>query len=364
MDIPLALPVIDDDTRAEVDRVLQEEFYLGGDSVEAFEEEYAEYIGTEHAISVSSGTQAIHLSLRAAGVDEDSTVVTTPATFIASANAIERTGATIKFADINSDTYTIDVDEVREIVDKYDIDAILPVHLYGYPAEMDELQDVSGETPIISDACQAHGAMYRGEKVGSLGTAAGFSFYPSKNMTVGGDGGIVTTDSDEIAAEIQSLRDVGRKGTKKYEHQQVGYTARMDTMKAAIGRNQLEKLDEWNERRQDIARRYTKAWHQISELKLPPTKTEKIRPAWYLYVIRHENRDALAAFLEDRGIETGVHYDPPVHLQPPYRNRGYAEIQHVNTEKWADEVLSLPVHPHLSNEEVEHIIETVKNFHK
>lgn len=362
MDIPLALPVVDEDMREEVDRVLREEFYLGGDSVEAFERDFADYVGTEHAVAVSSGTAAIHLALRAHGIGEGDTVITTPATFIATANAIVRTGATPKFVDISMDTYTIDVDAVERAIEDSDVDAILPVHLYGYPADMSRLQDVAGDIPIIGDACQAHGAKIDGEDVGALGQAACFSFYPSKNMTVAGDGGMVTTDDDDVASRVRSLRDVGRADEGKYDHQRIGYTDRLGTINAAIGRQQLRRLDEWNARRSEISSRYRDAWADIEELVLPPDGSSTIDPAWYLYVVRCDNRDDLAAHLEARGVETGIHYDPPVHLQPPYRERGHESETFLDTERWAKEVLSLPVHPHLSDEEVEHVITSVEEY--
>jgi perosamine synthetase len=360
MEIPLALPKLDTETIDGVVESLEEEFFLRGDSVEEFEGAFADYIGVENAVSVSSGTQALHLSLRSLGISEGDTVLTTPATFIATANVVVRTGATLRFVDVSLDTYTIDLDEVEEVVEKEEIDAIMPIHTYGYPVDMDRLREIAGDIPIVSDSCQAHGAEYRGERVGSMSTMAGFSFYPSKNMTVGGDGGMVTTDDDELADAVRSLRDVGR--DKDGVHRRLGYTARMSTVNAVIGKSQLESLEDWNERRREVASLYTESLDGVGDLTLPPMGDEAVTPAWYLYVIRTDHRDELMSFLEDKGVETGIHYQTPVHLQPPYQRMGFEEGMFPDSEKWSRNVLSLPMHPHLTDEEVEYITDAVEEF--
>lgn len=362
MDIPLALPVVDEKMREEVDRVLREEYFLRGESVEAFEREFADYIGVDEAVAVSSGTQALHLSLRALGVSEGDTVLTTPASFIATANAVLRAGATPKFVDVTLDDYSMDQDALAAAVEETDdLAAVVPVHLYGHPDPVDGLRSVVGNVPILSDACQAHGASVGGEKVGSLADVGAFSFYPSKNMMVAGDGGMITTDDADFAADLRSLRDVGR-GDDNYEHTQVGYTARMNTMNAAVGRKQLARLDGWNERRAEIAARYSVAFENIDDLVLPPAGGPDVTPAWYMYAVRSPRRDALAEFLNERGVETGVHYPTPIHLQPPYRDRGFEEGMFPNAERWANEILSLPVHPHVEDEGVQHVVQSVRAF--
>lgn len=360
MDIPLALPKLDDSTIADVERCLNEEFFLRGDSVGEFEENFADFVGVDNAVSVNSGTQALHLSLKSLGISEGDTVLTTPATFIATSNVIVRTGATPRFVDVSLDTYTIDLDEVEKVVESEDIDAIMPVHTYGYPVEMDQLKKIAGDIPIVADTCQAHGASYKGEQAGSMSTIAGFSFYPSKNMTVGGDGGMVTTDDDELANLVRSFRDVGR--DENGIHQRIGYTARMNTVNAVIGKNQLESLEDWNRRRREIASIYTKRLNDIEDLTLPPQGDNDIKPAWYVYAVRTSLRDELISFLDEKGIETGINYERPVHLQPPYREMGYEEGMYPKSERWSREVLSLPMHPHLSDEEVDHITKSVRRF--
>jgi perosamine synthetase len=364
MDIPLAMPEMTEEMRAEADRVLKQEFFVGGETIDKFEAEFAEFVGADYAVGVNSGTQALHLSLRALGVGEGDTVVTTPATFIATANSIVRTGADVAFVDVNLDSYTIDIDKLADIAnEKDDIAAIIETDLYGYPTDVDRIREVAPDIPIVSDACQAHGASLRGQRVGSMADMTAFSFYPSKNMTVGGDGGMITTNDRELARLARSYSDVGRAvGDADYDHPRIGYTARLDTFKAAIGRKQLEQLPEWNEQRATIAAKYTTAFEDLDGLTLPPSGDGDVTPAWYFYVVRTPRRDELAEHLESRGVETGVHYPTPIHLQPPYLEREFSTGDFPKSEQWAKEVLSLPVHPHLSDEQVEYVIEAVRDF--
>jgi perosamine synthetase len=363
MVIPLAQPAMTEKMRSEAERVLEEEYFVQGETVSVFEREFADFVGSSDAVAVSSGTQAIHLSLRALEVGTGDTVITTPATFIATANAISRTGADVRLVDINTDTYTIDLGSLRRTVaEADDVSAIIPVHLYGYPVDIDAIRNVAPGVPIVSDACQAHGAAIGDDQIGSISDLTAFSFYPSKNMTVGGDGGMVTTDDAELARAVRSLADVGRAPHDlDYEHTRVGYTARLDTVKAAIGRVQLNHLPDWNARRRTVAQRYLTAFDEL-ELELPPDGDKQITPAWYFFVVRTPVRDRLANFLSERGIETGVHYPTPVHLQPPYRKIGYEAGDFPESETWADMVLSFPVHPHLEDGDVEHVISSVRSF--
>jgi perosamine synthetase len=254
--------------------------------------------------------------------------------------------------DISLDTYTIDTEKLDDCIKKYKekVKAILPIHLYGYPCNMDELMEIAEEYSInvLEDACQSHGATYKNKKVGSFGNAGAFSFYPSKNMTVCGDGGMVTTSNSDIAEKVSSLRDVGRSRDASYFHPYVGYTARMNTVNAAIGNLQLKYLEEGNDKRRNLARIYAEELAGVGDIAIPPRETTAIKPAWHLYVIRTKHRDLLKNYLEKKGIECGIHYPVPVHLQPPYRKMGYTEGMFPNTEKWAKEVLSLPLFPNMS----------------
>lgn len=362
MEVNLANPVMSDEMAQEAERVLHEEFFVSGDSVVAFEEAFEEYIGVDHAVAVDSGTRALHLALRSLGISEGDTVLTVPATFIASANVIIRTGATPEFTDISLNTYTMDLQRASDAIEEHDIDAIIPVHLYGYPVDIPALTEIADGIPIVTDACQAHGACIDGERVGSHADLAAFSFYPSKNMTVAGDGGMITTDDGELASQLRSLRDVGR-STEPYLHERIGYTARLNTLNAAIGRIQLNHLDEWNRRRKEIAARYQAELDGVGDLVLPPAGDDRFEPAWYFYVVRTNYRDDLADYLAERGIETGKQYEIPVHYQPLYRERGYDQESYPNTEQWARELLTLPVHQGLSDEQVSHVIDTIDEFY-
>lgn len=362
MDVSLAQPAMTSEMIDEVTRVLREEFFLRGETVTAFEDAFAEFVGTEEAIAVNSGTDALILGLEALGVGEGDAVITTPGTFISTANAIVAVDAEPVFVDVGLNTYTIDVDGVRRVAEQRDdIAAVIPVHTYGYPVDVDAVREAAGGVPVLADACQAHGATIRGERTGSVADVGAFSFYPSKNMTVAGDGGMVTTDDPDVAEMVRSLRDVGR-GEGETEHPRLGFTRRMNTINAAVGKEQLRHLDEWNERRREVARAYTRGLEGVGDLVLPPVPGDNRQSAWYLYVVRTEHRDELQSFLEEEGVEAGVHYRTPVHLHPPYRDRGHEPGEFPAAERWASEVLSLPIHPQLADEEVEYVVESVERF--
>lgn len=364
--IYLSEPILNEEMINNAINALKTERFLKGESIKKFEEEFGKYVGTKYALAVNSGTSALHLSLIASGIKAGDYVVTTPASFIATANAIVYIGAKPIFSDISPETYNIDPYILEEKIKKYKkkVKAIIPVHLYGYPCDMDHILEIAEryDIKVLEDACQAHGAMYKGKRVGSLGIAGAFSFYPSKNMTVCGDGGMVTTNSEDIAKIVESLRDVGRSKDSSYFHERIGYTARMNTINAAIGRIQLKHLEEWNEKRRKIAKEYNKKLAGIGDLILPPKENSNIKPVYHLYVIRTKYRDQLKEYLEKNGIECGIHYPLPIHLQMPYRQMGFRERMFPNAEKWAKEVLSLPMHPNLTEDDIEYIVTRVDNF--
>jgi len=365
MKISLAEPILTEKMIEAAIEAIKNERFLRGRSVREFEKEFARFIGTNHALAVNSGTSALHLSLIAMGLKKGDCIITTPATFISTANVITYICAKPIFVDISLETYTIDTEKLEKAFKEHKkIKAIIPVHLYGYPCKMDEILEIAEkhDVKILEDACQAHGAIYSGRRVGSFGDVAAFSFYPSKNMTVAGDGGMVTTNNDEIAEVIDSLRDVGRSRNKPYIHDCIGYTARMGTINAAIGRIQLRYIDRWNEKRRKIAREYDKKLDTIGDLVTPPKETSKIKPVYHLYVIRTKYRDQLKEFLEERNIECGIHYPLPVHLQPPYLQMGFHKAMFPNAEKWAAEILSLPMHPNLTKEGIEYIVTCIEDF--
>jgi perosamine synthetase len=362
MGISLAAPYLSEETLDEAERTLREEFFVGGESVEAFESDLCSYLNVDHAVTVDSGTRALQFALEALGIGEGDTVVTTPATFIATANVIVRTGATPRFVDIDLDTYGPDIDELAQICKNESIDAVMPVHLYGYPMDVDNIREAVNDVPIVSDACQAQGAARDGYKIGSKSDVAGMSFYPSKNLTVAGDGGVLLTDDDEIARIAKSLRDVGR-SKSGYEHERIGYTARLNTVNAAIGRQQLNQLDEWNERRQFIATQYNDAFEKLPVVR-PPSGEKNVHPAWYFYTIRTDDPDSVRSYLSNHEIEAGDQYRIPVHLQPPYQEIGYGEGEFPRAEQWANKLVTLPCHQHMTDEDVRQVINKMEAYFK
>jgi perosamine synthetase len=369
MKISLMQPILNDEMVASAVHALRNENFLRGKSVEEFEASFANYIGVQHAIAVNSGTSALHLSLMAMGIKKGDCIITTPATFIATANAILYLNAKPEFVDISLDTYTINTRELEKCIRKCNkkAKAIIPVHIYGYPCKMNEILEISEKygLKVLEDSCQAHGAVFRNRKVGSFGEAAAFSFYPSKNMTVCGDGGMITTDDCRLAERARSLRDGGRRRNEMYLHDFVGFSARMNTVNAAIGKVQLKYLEKWNKLRCKISEMYGKELQGVGDIILPPAGNSEAVPVWHLYVIRTRHRDRLKKHLENLGVQCGIHYPTPVHLQPPYRELGFGERRYPESEKWAKEVISLPMHPSLSEDEVEYVARnTIEFFEK
>jgi perosamine synthetase len=358
----LSKPVIKNEMIEIVSQVMQNEKLVMGESVIKFEEELARYFGVKYAITTSSGTHALEFALKAIGLKGGHKVITTPFSFIATSNSILHAGGEPVFADIRDNTFNIDPNEINKRISS-NVKAILPVHLYGYPADMNEIIELANRNglKVIEDACQAHGAIYYGRKVGTLSDAGCFSFYPSKNMTVCGDGGTVITNDEDIAKTVMKLRDCGR--ISKYEHDMIGYTARLNTINAAIGRIQLKYLDQWNETRRKIAKAYNSLLSDIDEIILPPSETSTIKPVYHLYVIRTKYRNKLRKWLEGNGIECGVHYPIPIHLQPIYRKiYRYSGGEYPQSEKASQTVLSLPMHPLLKDDEIKYVSEKIHDF--
>ena len=329
---------------------LRNESFVGGESVSKFEEEFAEYTGVKHAVSVSSGNSALQISLMALGIADNSKVVTPTNSFIASANCIRMTNAHPILADIDLKDGGIDVSGITQSVD-----AIIPVHIYGNPCNFDSVKAFAEEQkiPIVEDACQAHGAVYKNRKVGSLSDVGCFSFYPTKNMTVGGDGGMTTTNNEEIAQKISSIRDNGRK--TKNEFDKLGFTMRLNTVNAAIGRIQLKHLDEKNSRRREIVSIYKK--NLVEDCILP--ENENGKSVYHQIVIRHSKRNEIRKGLADNDIGSAIYYETPIHLQPIYQEYGY---KLPNSEKFSKEVMSLPSYPQLTDEQILVICEHVNKI--
>ena len=347
MNIPFFVQEFTDEMEEAAIDALRNESFVGGESVLKFEEEFANYTGTKYAVSVSSGNSALQISLMALGIGHKSKVITPTNSFIASANCIRMTNAEPILTDIDIKDGNIDLSN-----NEYSVNGIIPVHIYGNPCNFDLVKSFSEEQniPIIEDACQAHGAEYKGKKVGSLGDIGCFSFYPTKNMTVGGDGGMTTTDNEETALKIKSIRDNGRK--TKNEFDRLGFTMRLNTVNAAIGRVQLRHLDKKTARRREIASIYRK--NLAEDCILPENKNGK--SVYHQIVIRHEKRDEIRKKLTDNDIGSAIYYETPIHKQPIYQEFGY---KLPNSEKFSKEIMSFPSYPQLTDEQVLEICEHV-----
>jgi len=327
--------------------------FILGPEVRGFEQEFAEYVGAAHAIGVSSGTDALHLALRACGVKPGDEVIMPAHTFIATAEAVVMAGATPVFADIDRRTYNLDPAALQASITPK-ARAVIAVHLYGQPADLDPIQQVASRHGliVIEDAAQAHGACYRGRNVGTLADAACFSFYPTKNLGAYGDAGAVTTNDEAIAERIRMLRDHGRRD--KYEHLLEGYGNRLDELQAAVLRVKLRHLAVWTKRRRELADAYR---GRLTAAGIePPFVPEWAEPVWHLFAVRVAGRAEVRRAMQAAGVETGVHYPTPLHLQPAFARLRYARGSLPVAERAADEVLSLPLYPELSLEAVSQIV--------
>lgn len=339
-----------------IQRVLKSGWFILGEEVKQFEEEFSKYIGTKYGIGVNSGSDALFLALKALGIGTGDEVITISHTFISTVDSIVRNGAKPVFVDIDPDTYCIDVAKIEERITEK-TRAILPVHLYGHPADMEPIMEIAKKYNlwVIEDACQAHGAEYKGKKVGGIGVLGCFSFYPTKNLGAYGDGGIIVTSNEELAEKLKMLRNYGQ--PQKYYHDFVGINSRLNEIQAAILQVKLKHLDEWNEKRRRVANLYREFLKSSNVI--VPVEKEYAKHAYHLYVIRCRERDKLQQYLSERGIETQIHYPIPVHKQKAYLDLVDAQLP--ITEKICDEILSLPIYPWLNNDEVSSIAEVIKN---
>jgi dTDP-4-amino-4,6-dideoxygalactose transaminase len=360
VDLGLQYRSIAPDIDQALSSVLQRADFVLGQDVSLFEQEFSSYCGAAFAVSVDSGTSALELALRALGVGPGDEVITAANSYIASALAISHVGATPVLVDADSTTYTIDISAVGRVISSR-TRAIIPVHLYGQPADMGAILQIARDHKlfVLEDACQAHGAVYRNHRVGSLGHAAAFSFYPGKNLGAYGDGGAVVTNDETIAKRVRELRNYGQ--TDKYKHMIKGYNRRLDTLQAAVLRVKLPHLDMWNEARRRHAALYNDSLADAGVS--TPHECTQGRSVWHLYVIRTTYRDELQAHLAERGISTGIHYPLPIHLQPAYSDLGYKPGSFPVTEQCAQECLSLPMYAELTDAAIEYIADTIRQFH-
>jgi len=363
MQIPfLDLKAHHDSIREELETAIREVIdsnaFAGGPFVAKFEQDFASYCGAAHAIGVGNGTDALWLTLLALGVGAGDEVITVPMTFMATAEAISYCGAKPVFVDIDERTYTLDPDLLERAINPR-TKAIIPVHLFGQPADMDAIHAIAQRRglPVIEDACQAHGAEYRGQKVGSSGISGCFSFYPGKNLGALGEAGAVVTNDEALRNKIQMLRDHGQ--AKKYHHAVIGWNARMDGIQGAALRVKLKHLDRANEARRANARFYDQHLAGVEEIILP-TEAKYARHVYHLYVVRVQERDRVLQAMANRGIACGIHYPIPVHLQEAYRFLGHQKGSFPVAERCADEFLSLPMYPELTTPQLEAVVRELK----
>lgn len=352
-----------DETIDEVVSVLESGRFVKGPVLERFEDRFAAECGVDHAVGVSSGTAALLLSLQAAGIGPGDQVFVPGHTFFATASPVITLGADPVFVDVDPETGTIDPDELADAAEDAEQPAgVIPVHIYGGMADMSAIDEVATEHDlfVLEDACQAHFATRDGETAGAAGDAGAFSFYPSKNMTVGGDGGMVTTDDEGLAQRMRALRNHGRNDDG--EHVQLGLNYRLDETNAAVGLGQLERIRTWNEERNRAARRYTDRLSAIREVVTPYSPPEAFH-VHHLYVIQVPDRDQLGAYLNDRGIETSIHYETPAHRHPVIEE-AVGETTLPRTESLVDRILSLPMHPRITDEEIDRVCDAIEGYYQ
>ena len=365
VDLKAQYDSIKDEINEAIQNVLDNTSFIMGEELKKFEEEFARFCDVKYAIGVANGSDALILALRACGIGKGDEVITVPHTFISTAEAISNVGGKIVFVDIDPKTYTIDLSKIEEKINKR-TKAIIPVHLYGQSANMDTIMRLAKkyDLKVIEDAAQAHGAEYKGKKVGSIGDVSCFSFYPGKNLGAYGDAGMVVTNNEEISEKIKLLRNHGRI-TKKYEHEIEGYSSRLDNLQAAILRVKLRHLNKWNESRRGNAKKYNELLSNVDGI-ITPYEADYVKHVYHLYVIRveKERRDKLREELKYKGVATGIHYPIPLHLQPAYSYLGYKEGDFPVTEECSQKILSLPMFAELTDEQIENIVEIIKNFKK
>lgn len=360
LDLKAAYLELQAELDAAFSRVMNSGYYILGEEVEVFEQEFADYCQVKYCIGVANGLDALHLILRGYGIGEGDEVIVPSNTYIATWLAVSYAGATPVAVEPDVNTYNIDPRKIESAITPR-TKAIMPVHLYGQPAEMNEINDIAEKynLKVIEDAAQAHGAAYNGHRTGSLGDAAGFSFYPGKNLGAFGDAGAVVTNDKDLADSVMILRNYGSR--KKYFNEIQGYNSRLDPLQAAFLRVKLRYLDDWNARRRLIAERYLESLSSYSEIRLPSVSDSAV-PSWHLFVIRSSKRDYLQSFFADKGIGTLIHYPVPPHLSEAYRNAEISGKSYPISEALAETSLSLPIGPHLSKEQQQIVITVLSEF--
>lgn len=369
--------------------VLNSANYIMGDNVLQFENEFSEYLGIKHSISVGNGTDALVIALKAMGIGKGDEVITTPFTFFATAESISAVGAKPVFVDVKLDTFNIDTTKIEEKITK-NTKAIMPVHIFGQPADMDEIMNIAKKYNlyVIEDACQAIGAEYKDRKIGTIGDISCFSFFPTKNLGCAGDGGMIVTNNDKLATIVRGLRThgSGENGQKaynllnnieekilensegndtiynplKYYNYLIGFNSRLDAIQAAILRIKLKKIDEWNNRRNIIAQKYNKELENCDLI--TPFKKENVKHVYHMYILQSEKREEILKYLKKKGIATGVYYPIPLHLQKVYKNLGYKEGDFPNAEYLSHRTFAIPMFAELKENQIMYIINKLIEF--
>ena len=360
VDLVAQFRTIEPEVRRRLDATLTRGDFILGQELAEFESAFALFCECRRAVGVASGLDALKLALRALEIGPGDEVITVANSFIATALAITAVGAKPVLVDCDPDTFTMDPSQIEAaITDR--TRAVLPVHLYGRPADIDAIRAICQRHGLylVEDAAQAHGARYRGRRCGSLGTLAAFSFYPGKNLGAYGDGGAVTTNDEALADRIATLRNYGSK--VKYVHELCGENSRLDTLQAAVLNAKLAHLDAWNARRRELAARYAELLQGVGDLQLPKARAD-VEPVWHLYVIRTSYRDRLLAWLQERGIGALIHYPVPIHLQPAYAHMGWKRGQFPVAEHLAQEILSLPIYPEMTEAQLDRVVAVIREF--
>ncbi|MBI3355082.1 MAG: DegT/DnrJ/EryC1/StrS family aminotransferase [Nitrospirae bacterium] len=348
---------IEGEIDARIKEIINGAHFIMGSNVSEFEKEAAGYHNIKHAVAVASGTDALHLALLACGIGKGDEVITTPFTFIATAEAITYTGARPVFVDIDLQTYNIDIKKIEKTITKK-TKAILPVHLFGLPADMEKIKELAAEykLKIIEDCAQSFGAEYKGKKTGAIGDAGCFSFFPSKNLGCYGDGGMVVTNDDNMAEKIRMLRNHGQK--VRYYHSIIGYNSRLDEIQAGILRVKLKRIDEYNKKRRENAHLYTEKLKGINII--TPSEPEGYYHVFHQYSIRTSKRDSIQKGLTEAGIASAIYYPVPLHLQESYKDLGYKKGDFPVSEAIASDIISLPMYPELTEAQIDEVCKVIK----
>lgn len=357
VNLPKQFASLKEEIDARLDKIFEKTDFILGSEVQQFEAAFAAYCGAKHCVTLNSGTAALHLSMLACGIGPGDEVITVANTFIATAEGISFAGAEPRFVDCDEATYNMDVSQLEKAISPR-TKAIVPVHLYGQPVDMDPIVRLAQERglKVIEDACQAHGARYKQRLVGSISDIACFSFYPGKNLGAAGDGGAVVTNDDDLAQTIRLIRDHG--SSRKYEHQIIGHNFRLDTVQAAVLNVKLPHLNRWNELRRQKAEYYNKQFSKIPGVQVPRVAPDR-QSVFHLYVLRVTDRARLIEALKAANIQFGIHYPTPIHLQPAYQFLGLLQGSFPVSEKLSEEIVSLPMFAELTQEEQDRVIETI-----